>query len=121
MRWRPFTVLCWLSAAIMLAIGIYATAYTNGHFYVLVTGRWTWTFGNGLLMASRDNRIVGSMPIHLIAIPFSLPALAWAIIACGREQRRKLIVAGRCAACGYDLRASTERCPECGTPIKVPA
>lgn len=39
-------------------------------------------------------------------------------------RRQSRIAAGRCAACGYDLKGlppNEAKCPECGTPIKARA
>jgi hypothetical protein len=50
-----------------------------------------------------------ALAVCLVAMPFWLPAQ---IRAQRREKRERL---GKCGQCGYDLRATPGRCPECGT------
>lgn len=60
--------------------------------------------------------------IVFIVVPFWAIVLPLAVVAIlsirswwrGRRLNRR----GRCPGCGYDLRASPDRCPECGTPVQ---
>jgi hypothetical protein len=47
---------------------------------------------------------------------FLLTAPYPAVQVIGAVRRRRRLVQGLCSKCGYDLRATPETCPECGTP-----
>ena len=46
-----------------------------------------------------------------------LPLALWLNAVCRARMGAKRSLSGRCLRCGYDLRASTDKCPECGTPV----
>ena len=66
----------------------------------------------------RAKRVEHQKEYH-ISVGLWVPALLCLVGSCvsffhGRRRRRRTKL-GLCLKCGYDLRASKERCPECGT------
>jgi hypothetical protein len=63
-------------------------------------------------------------PARVLVVSDWLVALAAAVLPAmwvGRLlRRRRRAGTGRCLHCGYDLRASPERCPECGASSPLP-
>jgi hypothetical protein len=69
--------------------------------------------GRELLDPARDLLLVA----WLIAIGtlFAAPPLVvWSLDICRQRRLVHRLRERRCPACGYDVRASTARCPECG-------
>ena len=56
-----------------------------------------------------DMSINKAVAYLLLGAVFGIPSFIWAVTA-----RRNKRTPGQCGNCGYDLRATPERCPECG-------
>lgn len=72
---------------------------------------------------SAFSRIIAVPIVYFLILTGLLPA--WQISAMAMRARREAqqrqkeaaILSGICPRCGYDLRASPERCPECGSAV----
>lgn len=70
----------------------------------------------GFIMEERyQGALRVAVPFWFIALCFAVPALPTVLPIARRVRNARRRRSGSCRTCGYDLRASPERCPECGT------
>ena len=103
---------------------------------------WTWTMGDDgpwpidedlstwlpirrdtsdlrLATYTRNDRSASVSLWFLALVSGAWPLATLAAFIYRRRQGSRAM--GRCPACGYDLRATPDRCPECGTAAPSPA
>lgn len=75
---------------------------------------YIWTDATGT--PTPDTNPLGHRVLYIHAVYpwafFGLLPACWLFLRVAHRWRRH---AGRCPSCGYDLRATPDRCPECGT------
>ena len=85
----------------------------------------SWEFAGFAWYQLRNTRtgarsVISVTPFWSLALVTAVPPLIW--VTRRLRDRRRRAQAGLCPTCGYDLRATPDRCPECGaSPSHIPA
>lgn len=86
--------------------------YGHGWVYFDAHKRLRMWNTQGISLREWDVRV----PYWWLMLVFSISPVGW---ICWKLNRRRSRRTGLCSNCGYDLRATPGRCPECGTPART--
>jgi len=101
--------------------------HANGGYTVSSTARklyeWDWMIVHflkwGVITSPDDGFIYGYVKTLSFRMGwlllFSSPLVFGSLIVASRRRQKLQKESGICAKCGFDLRATPHRCPECGT------
>ena len=82
------------------------------HHYRVRDASNPWTTGNGGSALGTERSI--AVPHWLLILLTAVAPLAWLRSDLARRHRCRRVRHNLCPECGYDLRATPGRCPECG-------
>jgi hypothetical protein len=105
-RWERFRLLSRLAG--ILLTGSLAQLLATVPSHLIVSRRPGCLVGIGTMVG-----IIAGVYVML----FSFGPMIAVLFLRPRYRRERLTATPFCRQCGYDLRASKDRCPECGTPV----